>query len=495
MAKFTKTLSGDDRYSVILEVEETSTSIANNTSNVKYTLKAKKSKGTGYYSGSASSPIKVKLDGETIVDKKVAYDFSTSTSQEKTITLATGTETIVHDPDGTKTISCSGYFKDGGGNGLGSGTASGNLTLTSLHKGPEPTIVGTQYYNPTGFVTGQILIDNITVLRVQPSATTYDSALITSYDITCGGVQAVNNTLNFIDNPPTTWVIQVIATDSYGAKGIYSRGVNGVEYTKPTLNGSTLKAKRQGQLTGNVSLTASGTYFNGTGLNQAITPVVKYSAKRVDNDEVLIPETTATSIVYSDGTWTIDESISGFDYRYSYQIEVKITDNLITARNNDLPSISGVTINPVTIPTYTTIIPVGEPTWVEYRDRVDFKRLTRQKGEVYGETELYYDADGTNGNVTLEETCENFEYVEIFYYTNSGNYYGSSKIYLPNGKKAQLKAENDDGTYNYMYTANYTFNGTTLTRNTEYRWRLAGSGSSNRASTSTIYIYRVIGYK
>ena len=45
-----------------------------------------------------------------------------------------------------------------------------------------------------------------------------------------------------------------------------------------------------------------------------------------------------------------------------------------------------------------------------------------------------------------------------------------------------------------MYTANYTFNGTTLTRNTEYRWRLSSSGLQ-RGTTSTIYIYRVVGYK
>lgn len=129
MATFTKKLSNDNRYSITLVVNEQSTSISNNTSTISYTLTATKSSGGGYWTASKTNPVKVKINGNTLVDKNVAYDFRDSTPQ--TITLATGTTTIQHEVDGTKTISCSGYFKDNS-NSLGSATASGSLKLTDI---------------------------------------------------------------------------------------------------------------------------------------------------------------------------------------------------------------------------------------------------------------------------------------------------------------------------------------------------------------------------
>lgn len=496
MAKFTQKLSEDTRYSIILEVTEktiTSTDIANNSSRIDYTLTAKKSGGSGFYSSSATNIVKFKVDGDPVVDIRVAYDFRNTDS----IVLTSGTTTIPHNADGSKTIAVQGYFKDVN-NDLGKATAGGDVQLSQLHKPPTFESMSRQQSIPSGFlpaVAPYAIVDNISYLGIKPVFTAYDGAEPITYSVTCDNIQGYKNGdyywLNFIDKIPASWIINIVATDSLGAKSTYQFGSNGMPYVKPTINKIT--AKRIGQLSGDVQIKANGTFYFGGGFQTTILPVVTYSVKDLNDNSYVCQEQSATIIYPSpmDGTWSIDESVSGCNFQHSFEVEIKATDNLITARNTTLPAgVSGATI-----PTTKTIVPVGEPTWTEHKDYVDFKRLTRQKNEVYGIKELYYDAEGTNGNVTLEETCENFEYVEIFYYTNSGNYYGSSKIYLPNGKTAQLKAENDDGTYNYMYTANYTFNGTTLTRNTEYRWRLAGSGSSNRAATSTIHIYRVIGYK
>ena len=482
-----KTMSGDSRYSIKLTITETGTSVANNESTISYSLTATKSSGSGFYSNSAVSTIKVIIDGDTIVNKKIAYDFTGSTP--KTITLASGTRTIPHDDDGAKTISCSGYFKDGAGNGLGNATASGSLTLTQLHQNPIINRLDYSVNEPSGFIPNRILMmDNISVVGVKPIATAYDGATITGYSVSCGNIQGILDNgyywLNFIDKIPENHNIITIATDSMGATYTFTAHEKGLVYTKPTINKFT--AKRVGQLSGDIQIKASGSYFTSENLLQPIVPLVKYTIK--NGETTIVNEATASSLTYSDGAWSIEEDLTNVcDYDKSYEVIITITDNLITARNSSLPTISGTQVDPVSIPSVSTIVPLGEPTWTEYKDRVDFKRLTRQKGEVYGETELYYDAEGTNGDVALDETCENFEYVEIFYYTNSGNYYGNSKIYLPNGNKAQLKAESDDGTYNYMYTANYTFNGTTLTRNTEYRWRLSSSGlqrgTTDRKST------------
>lgn len=50
--------------------------------------------------------------------------------------------------------------------------------------------------------------------------------------------------------------------------------------------------------------------------------------------------------------------------------------------------------------------------------------------------ELYYNASGTTGNITLSETSENFNMLEIFY--SKGNAHQSVKVYKPNGKTVSL---------------------------------------------------------
>ena len=142
MATFKKTLSGDDRYYIELEVKEVtgSVSIEDNTSDVSYKLTATKKSGSGYYSNSAVNTVKVTIDGQDIVNKKMSYDFTGSTP--KTITLASGTlNNIEHNADGTKSLSCKGYFKDGA-NSLGSGTASGSLTLSTIPRASSISVSG-----------------------------------------------------------------------------------------------------------------------------------------------------------------------------------------------------------------------------------------------------------------------------------------------------------------------------------------------------------------
>lgn len=136
MTTFTKNLSGDSRYSLKLEVNETSYSNENNTSEISYVLTATKASGGGYWSSSVINPVKVIIEGETVVDKKISYDFSTSTPC--TITLASGTKTINHDENGSKTISVSGYFSDSA-NSLGSATVEGNVILTTIPRASEPS--------------------------------------------------------------------------------------------------------------------------------------------------------------------------------------------------------------------------------------------------------------------------------------------------------------------------------------------------------------------
>lgn len=130
MAKFSSNLSNDSRYSIALEVTETSYNVANNTSDISYTLTATKSSGEGYYTAVAENQATVVINGSTVFSKKLAYDFRGSTP--KTITLASGTvKGIAHNADGSKKIAVSASFTDAS-NGRGSASVSGTVTLTTI---------------------------------------------------------------------------------------------------------------------------------------------------------------------------------------------------------------------------------------------------------------------------------------------------------------------------------------------------------------------------
>lgn len=107
---------------------------------------------------------------------------------------------------------------------------------------------------------------------------------------------------------------------------------------------------------------------------------------------------------------------------------------------------------------------------------------------------LYYDATGTSGNVTLSETSANYTYLEIFYRYSDNATRGSVKLHSPNGRKFQITANYDNGTYLYSVLGNYSVSETTITVDSQIRWRFRTDGNATRTTGVTnIYIYRVDG--
>ena len=91
-------------------------------------------------------------------------------------------------------------------------------------------------------------------------------------------------------------------------------------------------------------------------------------------------------------------------------------------------------------------------------------------GSVTAETVLYSDTTGTQGDVTLRESAENFTYLEIYF---GGDTFGSVKVYAPEGKAVELKNEANGA-------ENVVISGTTITRGLD---------------TPAFYIQRVVGIK
>jgi hypothetical protein len=391
MAKFTKTM-GDSRYSIELEVKETSTNISENTSVVSYTLKATKSSGSGYYTSNKTNPVKVSLDGSEIVNKKIAYDFTGSTP--KTITLASGTKTITHNADGSKTIACSGYFKDAE-NSLGSATASGNLTLTQLHTPPIINTWTISEANPKLLnisVPSDTYVKGLSQIRVEiTNANYYDDASFQKMslykwvedDTNLWTEKIADLTTNPAYYVPTEagldTTLSLTLTDSKNGTSEIAdseKNYKTIDYTSLTLNSS---SKREGQTSGQVSISCDGSYFNGTigNKNQGgnYKPTIKYKFWKLGDTEPTTYSNTisSSSITTSNGIFSVnalnigsttESATNYFNPEYAYKIKIQVSDNFTTIESAEL------------------LISVGEATWTEYKDRVDFKKLTIQGVEV-----------------------------------------------------------------------------------------------------------------
>lgn len=113
---------------------------------------------------------------------------------------------------------------------------------------------------------------------------------------------------------------------------------------------------------------------------------------------------------------------------------------------------------------------------------------------------LYNNATGTTGAITLSETAVNFSCLKIYYYSVHGttNIYDSTEVYSPEGKQISL------ATNIYWSNAMVTtmrqilISGTALSNpsNEQAQFSVTNGTSPTRASTSSlIYIYRVDGIR
>lgn len=117
--------------------------------------------------------------------------------------------------------------------------------------------------------------------------------------------------------------------------------------------------------------------------------------------------------------------------------------------------------------------------------------------------ELYANGDGTTDTVTLSETCANFTYLDIYYYSvptqsTSAKRYGHTRVAYANGKTVSLT--------NTVYWSNtleithrsISISGTSITNNSneQAQFRFTNGSSPTRSSTSSlIYITRVDGIR
>ena len=274
----------------------------------------------------------------------------------------------------------------------------------------------------------------------------------------------VNNYLNLCvsitDGKNTTSYYSNASGSTQTRQGLDSYAY--VPYIIPTFNSSS-NAKRDGQLTGKVKLNITGTYYNGeigsgsSKVNQGgnYKPTIKYKFWKVGESQ---PSTYAytipgPSITTSNGTFTIsnyqigsadDQATNYFNPSFSYRVRIYIQD---TFKSSESPELS---------------IPVGEAVWTEYKDRVDFKKLTIQNVEVTpggggaGDYENLINKPEING-VTLigDKTASQLGFASV---ATSGSYNDlSNKPTIPTVNNGTLTIQKN-GTNVQTFTANQSSN-------------------------------------
>ena len=110
-------------------------------------------------------------------------------------------------------------------------------------------------------------------------------------------------------------------------------------------------------------------------------------------------------------------------------------------------------------------------------------------------TILYHNGTGTTGTVTLSETCENFDYLEILY-ENNDNLHSSVKVYQPQGKTFCLNTifVNQVSLAMNCATAIKKIQDNSIT-NVYYGEATINTSGANVKNSNNIKINTVIGYK
>ena len=236
--------------------------------------------------------------------------------------------------------------------------------------------------------------------RVTMAYTLHDEATASRY-----GIQDKYNTYAFNTNPfiidgnaikdevGNKITFKTFVIDNMNGVG-YSNSIvyDYIDYNSINLIETSTTAKRDGQTSGKVKLNINGTFYNGSIGNVIQTkPIIKYKFWKLKDTEPITFDNTipSNSINVTGNNFAInnyeigstDETASNyFNPESAYRVKVYVEDNFTTYSSQEKQ------------------IPVGDPTWSEYKDRVDFKKATIKGKDiisdiVYSDNQILWGPD------------------------------------------------------------------------------------------------------
>ena len=364
--------TNDSKWTVKLEATEIAYSIPNKNSTVKVQVYLGRASSQSYLGGNYNLSVKC-ADQTQSQNGNIPYP--TYINAGAWYLLKTFTFTVSNTGNPT-TISISSSMSSGDFT-PSSASASGSLTLTKLHDAPSITSFSlveknTQITNLS--VPNNTIVQYLSNKTATINVSTYDNATITNYsvylnNVLIGSSKSNTITINFanigelIDSGTGKVGLMVAVTDSLGGYSTKIFDFSVIKYTRPTIEKTSTTIKRK---TGNgtvltdnkVLLNFVGTCYKGNDvIGNANKPTVQYKIWNTSEPSYSTLTTPNTSNV------TIkDYEISNILYTSTYNYKIKIYDVFTTTET--------------TINVKTDKVPTGVSVWTEYKDRVDFKRIT-----------------------------------------------------------------------------------------------------------------------
>lgn len=262
-------------------------------------------------------------------------------------------------------------------------------------------------------ISNETFVNNLSIKEYNISATLHDGASVSNYNIVnrvyIESSKVTPFQIDYSISDILLWQetgkvpIRAIVDDNMNASGSSSSAANPnlydyIPYTKIGLIETSTTVRRNGQTSGKVKLNINGTYYNGSIGNITQTkPTIKYKYWKLGDTEPTTYDNTIPSDnisilnnTFSVSNFEIGSSVETatnyFNPELAYRFKIYVEDNFTSYTSQDKS------------------IPIGEATWTEYKDRVDFKKITiKNKNEFFyepGETfECDYDTI-LNGYVT-----------------------------------------------------------------------------------------------
>lgn len=319
-----------------LTVTETSTSKTNNTSTISYSFKLSPIRNgydwANYTNASRTVSYTVNVNGTSYTGTIPNYDGSS------TVALKSGTQTVSHNTDGTKTISF--YFNVTDTTSAtytsGNASANGTLALTPLERpstGAAPTI--DPYVEDINDETIELTGNSSTLIR-------YHSSAYATMDVTPqGGATIAEDYLIIRNGGETGWgyshtfrdvesnVFTFQAEDDRGNVGTETYTAGMVNYIRLTCNMANSKPDADGDM----CLSCSGNYFNGNFGAQynSLTVQYSYSGVGVDTTKYNASGSGTMTVSTPGNTYTAYANLSGLDYQATYTFTIEAEDKLETA--------------------------------------------------------------------------------------------------------------------------------------------------------------------
>ena len=362
-----------------LEVDEISTNVENNTSQVRVRGYLGRPSGNGGYGYSGDYNYIVQIDDSSEhkrSDSRYQSEGAIAGGGWSSQALFDETFTIKHNTDGTKTIKV--YAEMTTSNfSPSSATATGSVVLSQLHKAPNITSVSMSESNTqlSGLgVANDTIVQYLSNKKITINTSTYDNATIKNYSIYHNNVLIGTSTTNEIaanfasvaelmDSGTGSVGLLVAVTDSLGGYSTKIFNFPVIKYTRPSIEFTSTNIRRK---TGNgtvltdnkVSLNFVGTCYKGNDvIGNANKPTVQY--KIWNNTEPNYSTLTTPNTV---NVTIKDFEISNIEYTEVYDYKIKIYDVFTTTESS--------------INLKTDKVPTGVSVWTEYKDRVDFIKAT-----------------------------------------------------------------------------------------------------------------------